>query len=67
MVVQPDSVPVQPQGGYGIQETGRQPAQSAVAQGRLRLQLLQDTEVFAVACQNGFHLAVDSKVYHIIG
>ena len=47
MIAQAHAVPPEAQGGDGVQEAGRQAAQTAVAQGGLRLLLLHRVQVMA--------------------
>ena len=67
VVIQPDAVSAELQGGYGIQEAGGQAAKPAVAQGRLQLQLLDIGELQLVLFQDGIDLVIQAQVDQIVG
>ena len=67
MIIQANAVSRQSQCGNGIQKACRQPSQSAVSQGRLRLHFLNGGQFFPVPLQHFFHFIINPKVYQIVG
>ena len=67
MIVQPDTVPGQPQRRDGIQETCRQTSQSAVSEGRFRLRFLNLRQFLPILFQNPFQFLINSQIDQIIG
>ena len=67
MVIQAHPVSRQAQGGDGIQEAGRQTAQSAVAQRRLQFHLLDLRQADLMLFQDLFHFPVNAQIDQVIG
>ena len=67
VVVQPHPVPVQAQGGDGVQEAGGQPAQPPVAQGGLGLQGLHGGQVPAKLLQIVPRLVPQAQGQQLVG
>ena len=67
MIIQANSVPVQPQCSDRVQKTGRQPSKPPISQGWLRLDFFDLTDVSAVSRENIPDLIVDTQIDHIVG
>ena len=67
MVVQADTVSGKPQGCDRIKETCSQTSESAVSEGRLRLDLFDLTDIFAVLLEHLLHFLIDAEVDHVVG
>ena len=67
MVVQADTVSGKPQGCDRIKETCSQTSESAVSEGRLRLDLFDPADVFAVLLEHLLHFLIDAEVDHVVG
>ena len=66
VVIEAHAVPLEAQGGDGVQEAGRQAAQPAVAQGGLRLLFLHRVQVPAPAGQQLPHLLPDAQGEQVV-
>ena len=66
VVVEAHAVPVQAQGGDGVQEAGGQAAQAAVPQGGLGLHVLDSGQGAAALRQDGVHLVVNAKGQQVV-
>ena len=67
MVVQADTVSGKPQGCDRIKETCGQTSESAVSEGRLRLDLFDLTDIFAVLLEHLLHFLIDAEIDHVVG
>ena len=67
MIAQADTVAGQIQRGEGVEEAGSQAAQTAVAQGRLRLDFLNVGQVLARSGQRGAGVVVETQVNKVVG
>ena len=67
MIAQADAVTGQVQRGEGVEKAGRQTTQTAVAEARLRLDLLNIGQVFARSGQCGADIIVQAEVDKVVG
>ncbi len=67
VIAQADTVAGQIQRGEGVEEAGSQAAQTAVAQGRLRLDFLNVGQVLARSGQRGAGVVVETQVNKVVG
>ena len=67
VIPQADAVAGQVQGGEGIQEAGRQTAQTAVAQRGLRLHLFNIRQIFSRGLEGRADLVIQPQINQVIG